>query len=91
MDKKPNNLAIKVANSIFSLALLVSLVLIMFSGYKLVAATMLVLAVAGAASPVISAGGTLFEVVTEVISTLVAGVQALIEAVTSMIGSLFGG
>lgn len=88
-DKEQKPLKIRVLNSICASVLLVAIVYVTFAGFEAIAVGAMLVALAGAATPVVMSGDGILEMLVGIVEAIVEGVLTIVEGITSAISSLF--
>ena len=88
-DRKDRPLKIKVLNSACAIALVGSLIYVVVAGFEALALGAMVLAIAGAATPVIVSGEGILDILLGVVEAIVEGVMAVVEGIIGAISGIF--
>ena len=90
MEKKDASLIkLKFFNVLCSILLLTAISFLLFSTYKVISATAVVLIVVSVSTPVVLVGGSFLDMLTGVIEAVLQGVMAIFEGIATVIGSIF--
>lgn len=91
MQEKPKRPAwLRALNALCAVALLSSVIYMIAFGFHFAAMTVLALALASVATPVVMGGEGVLEMVTGIVEAVVDGLLAIVEGIASAIAGIFG-
>lgn len=90
MSDKKRSAGLRAFNALCALTALSAGVYIFFAGAEILAMAALCCAIAGVATPIVTSGGGIGEMIAGVAEALTDGISAIFEAIASMVSGLFG-
>lgn len=87
-QRKPRHLFVRLINACSSLTVIAAVVYILFAGFTLTSTAVVTVAVVVLAAPVVSAGGSLVEMLSGILEAFMQGLMAIFDVIGSVISGL---
>lgn len=87
-QRKPRHLFVRLINACSSLTVIAAVVYILFAGFTLTSTAVVTVAVVVLAAPVVSAGGSLVEMLSGILEAFIQGLMAIFDVIGSVISGL---